>query len=135
MIFRYDFDKRLELLKFRQQAMHYVSIMPEIEYHIFTPDFQAIFGINYYNATKANSHLLNIKLFKLQRDRNKEITSKEQLIPLDDSTLNTFPDIVSSFEDKENEAKIESNDVKSTVDKIINIIRLLYKINGLKVFW
>jgi hypothetical protein len=133
MIFRYDFDKQFDLSKFRNQTLHYISTIDNIEYDIFVRDFQVIFNIKHDSLP---FHNFNIKIFSLKRNNKNEIIQKIKLFPLaEDSILNNCKDIIDLYIDQYCcEANIVSNDFKYTVNKMCNIIKILYKINKLKIF-
>jgi hypothetical protein len=131
MIFRYDFGDKLDLSKFRKQAEHYLSRMPNIQYDIFTKDYY----ISIVAKTEEDSRLqiIYISINDVSRDLG-EITYCKAVVPTNDTRFQGFKDLVALYDPGYTAAVITNYNSKDTTNILCDIIKIVHKINSLKVF-
>jgi hypothetical protein len=132
MLFRYDFGEKLDLSRFKKQAPHYISNMREVTYNLFMPDYKMVVEV----ATPDNStgHIVSLSLFEIKRDGEGEITEEKVIVPLIDTRFREIQSIKDIFKIDHYKAHFDSNNAIDTVEKICKLLKLIHKINNLKVF-
>jgi hypothetical protein len=132
MLFRYDFGKKLDLSRFKKQAPHYILNMREVTYDLFMPDYKMIVEI----ATPDNctGHTGSLSLYDIIRDDDGDIVSEHVIVPLIDTRFREIQSIKDIFKIDHYKAHFDSNNATDTVEKICNLLKLIHKINNLKVF-
>jgi hypothetical protein len=133
MRYRYDFvGDKLDLPKFQKQAAYYIGHMREVNYEIFLKNYKLLVEI----ATPDNctGHIVTLSMHDLKRDSDGDISSEKVIIPLIDTRFKESKIIKEFFVIDNYKAHFESNNVSLTVDKISQLIKLLFKINSLKAF-
>ena len=129
MIFRYDFDKNLDLTKFSKQSQHYISIFEEISYYLFLEKYKFTVDIN-----KKNDYFsAKLCLFDLKRDSVGDIIDSNQILPINDIRFNSLKEIVKIFPD-DHIGLIECENSKEMSDKIIRLIKIVNKLENLKLY-
>lgn len=132
MEFRYDFGEKLDLTRFRKQAIHYMSSMREITYILYLPNYKVIAEIT--TPDNLPGHLVSIYFSEIIRDSSGTIVSDNAIIPLTDSRFKEIKDIQNLFKIDHYKAYMTSYNSAETVNQICNLLRLVHKINRLKVF-
>jgi hypothetical protein len=132
MLFPIHIGEKLDLSKFRRHALHYIANMQEITYHIYLPDFRMIVEIA--SPNNATGHVGSLWLEDITRDKDYEMISSKVIIPCIDTRFKKIKNIRSLFPNDHYKSSIESNSVADTVENICQIIKLISKINKLKVF-
>jgi hypothetical protein len=132
MEFRYDFYEKLDLTKFKKQGAHYIGSMRELTYNFFLPEFKVVAEI--ITPDNSSGHLVTVYFFELVRAKDRTIEAEKAVIPLIDTRFKEIKDIQSLFKIDHYKANFDSNNAKDTVDKLCNLVRLVFKINSLKAF-
>jgi hypothetical protein len=131
MLFRLNFDEKLDLSKFRQHAIHYIGRMREITYHLSLKNHKILLEIASSNDL---DHIITVTFFDLKRDVDGEIIQERVIIPMVDTRFKESNIIKELFPVDNYRGTFESSKVKITVDKICELTKLIHKINYLKVF-
>jgi hypothetical protein len=132
MLFTIHIDEKLDLTKFRKQAMHYIGKMREITYHIYLPNYKVVAEI--VSVEDSSKHLVSMWITELLRDKDKEITGEKVVIPVSDSRFRDIKDVQSIFPIDDYKSLFESSSVLDTVNKICNLTKLAFKINNLLAY-
>ena len=131
MQFRYDFGEKLDLSKLKKQAANYINISSKIEYQFYTKDFKIIFNI------KPDSGLIltTVSVYSLLRDADNEVLHYQNIYFHNDSRFNSFPEIINLFGMYSmDSAQFISKSSEEIIDKMCMLIKVMHKINHLKVF-
>lgn len=132
MLFRYDFDKNLDLSRFNKQAEHYISCMPEVVYNLFVFDYKIIVHISKVEQL----HNMAITLYEIKRDTDGEIISSNVIYPLRDIRFQEMSEIVNMLPDENSEVgHFKCNSPNIIVEKLSSYIKMLNKLNSLKAFF
>jgi hypothetical protein len=129
MIFRYDFDKNLDLVKFSKQAQHYISIFEEISYYLFLEKYKFTVTINKINE----SYISKLCLFDIKRNPSGDIVDSNEILPINDIRFNSLKEIVKIFPD-DHIGVIECSSSKETSEKLIRLIKIVNKLENLKIY-
>lgn len=132
MRFTIQIGEKLDLSKFRKHATHYIGQMREIEYHIYLPDYRII--VKLATPDDSNSHIGSLWIEDLKRDQDNEIIKFHLIFPCLDTRFKEIKDIQIWFPNDEFRSHINSNSTAETADKICRVVKLVHKINGLRVF-
>lgn len=133
MLFSIHIGDKLDLSKFRKQAVHYIGQMREVTYDIYSFDYKMIVACK--TSESSTAHEVTIRIEELKRDADKEITMSSIICPLNDTRFNEIKIIQDIFTIPGSQtAKFSSNSVSHTVDRICSLIKIIHKINGLKAF-
>jgi hypothetical protein len=132
MLFTIQVGEKLDLSKFRKHATHYIGQMREIHYHIYLPDYKVTAELA--TADNETSHIGYLWIEDIKRDQDNEIIECKMIYPSADTRFKESKDIQSLFPGSYWKSLINSNSVTETVDKICRMVKLVHKINGLRVF-
>lgn len=133
MLFHYYFlGDKLDLTKFRKQAIHYMERLRQIQYGLFLPRYKVSVEID--GVDNSTEHMATITLADIVRDEDKNIINILTVYPLLDTRFKESKDIKSIFDINSYRGTFTSASVVHTVDKICSLIKYLYKIENLKVF-
>lgn len=132
MKFRYDFAEKLDLTRFRKQAPHYISLGRESTFELYVSDFRI--NVSVATPDDQNAHTVSLFFEEIKRDPDGEIISARIITPLIDTRFKEIKSIQGLFDGSDYKSHFESNSSALTVDNICNIVRLVHKINNLKVF-
>lgn len=134
MNFRYDFGQKIDLTKFRKQALHYIKASSENSWEFYISDYRICFT----SVRIANeSYTFQLEIQELKRDGDGNISDRINVRPM---TNTKFMDAqcFHVFFDPNNKyqitSSIDSSDVEFIVDSLITAIKYLFKIEKLKVF-
>src|SRR6185436_1755457 len=138
MLVRYDFDKILDLSRFRKQFLHYIPKMmvlniEEVKYHFSLRMFQLSVEIRWIE--NPINHIVKFYISEVLRDGDKEIIAGKNISPLGDTRfqeIKLFKDFFDS--NYATQGLFISYDVLYTVDIVCQIVKFLHKINNLKIF-
>jgi len=132
MLYRYDFGEKLDLSRFKKQAPHYINSMREVTYDLFMPDYKMSVEIS--TPDNSTGHIVSLSLYDLDRDDDGDIIRERVIIPLIDTRFREIQPIKDIFKIDHYKAHFDSNSSVDTVEKIAKLLKLLHKINNLKVF-
>jgi hypothetical protein len=132
MLFRYDFTLPLDLQRFKKQATHYIGQMREVSYDLFLPEYKL--AVEIVGMDNSNSHRMSFWIFEIKRDEEGYIIKDNVIVPLLDDRFKEIKDVQELWINHDYKAHIESNSVVKTVSQICSILKLISKINRLKVF-
>lgn len=132
MIIRYDFGTKLDLSLFQKQATRHIGTMHRLIYHIFVKDYRM--SIDITTPDDSTTHQVIMSISEIKRDTDGEIKNSSAIFPTQDLRFKELRDITNIFPLDSHEAHFESNNVAKTVEELSAIIKIIHKINGLKVF-
>ena len=132
MLFRYDFGEKLDLTKFKKQAIHYIGTMRELTYDLVLPNYKLCVEIT--TPDNVNSHSVLLYFSDIFRDIDKEIIRENIIEPMTDTRFKEMKSIQELFEIDNFKAYFVSHSTSETVEKLSKLIKLLSKLNNLKVF-
>jgi hypothetical protein len=133
MLFSYTFGEKLDLTRFRKQAIHYMGKMDEATYHLYLPHYK----MTVESAKKSNStaHIITITLSDIKRDSDKEITSEWKVVPLLDTRFKDNFDIQNIFTMPPGYGGIfTTSNTEEAVEIICRVLKYIHKLNHLKAF-
>lgn len=134
MLFRYDFDNKLDLSRFTKQAVHYIKSMPEISYQLCVFNFKINSDIT--KISNKDLYDVNMSLFEIKRDEDGEVSKSKTIYPMQDMRFQDMTDIVSLLPDEHSYvANFQTNNPEQIVAKISGIIKMLNRLNKLKAFF
>lgn len=133
MLYRYDFHQKLDLVRFKKQAIFYIGKMTEVIYHFYTLHYKM--HVEIVRSDESTSYFVTISILELERDEDNELVSEVIIIPLIDMRFKEFQEIKDTFQIDNYKAHFDSNSVEMTVDKICRILKIIHKINNLKAFY
>lgn len=142
MLFRYDLTQKIDLSKFKKHSAHYMSKMPDLDIHeliysfalpVFTLSVEVMSTIAPQESKQIT--LLKFSISEIYRDSHSEIVSGGTIYP---ATNNKFKEI-QLFQELFTDINSQygafcSDNIEMCVDKICEMIELLYKIGKLKIF-
>lgn len=134
MNFRYDFANKLDLSKFRKQAIHYSSTQLVNCWEFYLPLHKVEFSTE---LLQRNFFEFKVKIFKLTKDELGDVIQIDKIYPNSDSLFeesecfHIYFNVKSKYAD---EGELLTGDVEYAVDSFINILKYLSKINRLKAF-
>lgn len=124
MYFRYDFDQKLDLSKFRKSAEFYLSTQPSIKYDFYLSDFR----IGAYIQQLANhQHKLELII------EEKLSINYKLLIPSQDDRFKEIK-LFQKFPIDFYQLEEASNSVKQTINTICDFVIFIHKINNIRIF-
>jgi len=140
MLFTYVFGEKLDLSRFRKQAINYISTMRDLSYHLYLPNYKISLEIS--TPDNQNGHLMAATLFHIKRDEDKEITQTTTIFPVIDSRFQEIKAIQDLWNplgygasySNPSRASFTSNNVVELVEKICIILKIVHKIDSLKAF-
>jgi hypothetical protein len=139
MLFTYVFGEKLDLSKFRKQATHYISTIPDVTYHLYLPIYKIHLEVS--TPHTHNGHLITISIFELTRNEKKEIIRSELIHPLVNSCFQDIKAIQDIWMPAPgtnyvpgSRAAFASNSVAESVEKICTVLKIVHKIDHLKAF-
>jgi hypothetical protein len=132
MQIRIEINEKLDLSKFRKQATHYLGQMRELSYHFYLPDYRVT--VESVSPDDTTSHLITLWIEEIQRNSDYEITTCKTIIPIIDTRFKESKIIQELFPYDHYRCSFQSNNTSDTVDKICQVVKLVYKINNLKAF-
>jgi hypothetical protein len=132
MQIRIDINEKLDLSKFRKQATYYLGQMRELSYHFYLPNYRVM--VDSVSTDDTTAHLVTLWIEEIKRDADYEILTGKAVIPIIDIRFKESKIIQELFPNDHYKSSFQSNDVAKTVDKICQLVKLVFKINSLKVF-
>jgi hypothetical protein len=139
MLFTYVFGDKLDLSRFRKQAINYISTIPDVQYHLYLSTYKIHLEIS--TPHTKSGHITTISIFRLKRNENKEIIRSELIHPLIDSLfqeIKAIQDIWSPILGTNyvpgSRTTFTSNSVTESVEKICIILKIVSKVDNLKAF-
>lgn len=135
MLFPYYFlDDKLDITKFSRPATHYIGTMREISFHLFLPHYKITVEIA--GLDNSTAHIATVFFSDIRRDKDGSIVGREEAIfPLLDIRFKDNPDVGAIFTVLDNyRGSFTSSSAKETVDKLCNLIKLVFKLDHLKAF-
>jgi hypothetical protein len=132
MNFRYDFGEKLDLSKFKKQALFYISTQTEVVYSLIVSNFRI--NVTITTPENGNVHQVLISADEQTRDSNGGITCSKVLQLANDIRFKNNKYVIELFQLNEYSAVFKSNCVQTTVDMLCDLVKLFHKINSLKVF-
>ncbi len=133
MLYRYDFNEKLDLSRFRKQAAFYIGKMRELAYDLYLPNYKM--RVEIARIDDSSSHISTIYFYQLERDGDGELVNERIVIPLTDMRFKDLTIVKELFTTDNYKAHYQSSSVESTVDKICAILKIIHKINNLKAFY
>ena len=132
MLFRYDFSKEPDFAALKKQMLHYIRLIKDVTYHFLLKDYRIVTRI-YENSEGRYSIALYIN--DIVRDSDGEIIRHNEIIPLSDVRFKDIHKISYMFcSDLTNEAEFTADAIEPSVDTLISVIKIVSRINRLKVF-
>jgi len=131
MLIRYDFSKEPDLAALKKQMLHYIPLIKDITYHFLLKDYRIVTHIA-ENSESRYSVALYIN--DIVRDAEGEIIKHNEIIPLSDIRFKDIHRISDMFCLDLHEAEFTVDAVEPSVDVLIGVIKIVSRINRLKVF-
>jgi hypothetical protein len=133
MQFRYDFDKKLDLSRFKKQAEHYIGKMNEITYNFYIENYKL--NITIAKVVENSNHSVGLAFYSIDRDADREVIRESAIFPLRNDLFSNITFIKNLFKDESSySAYFISSSVVDTINKICDLLNLLFKINKLLAF-
>ncbi len=130
MNFRFDFQEKLDLTKFKNRLIYSNIDQKECLFNIFLKTF----NINIVFKIDQPYHKIEITIYRLNRNKNDTISNLDVIIPEQNVMLKDIFLFKEIWKPTEFLGQFKSLNINNTVDKVSNIIEILFKIDGLKVF-
>lgn len=134
MKFRYDFGQKIDLTKFRKQALHYIKAHSENkwEFHI------SIYRVFFASVHRGNKmYRFELELQEFEKDNNGDISKCINVRPGLDTKFNEVK-CFHVFYDPNNKYQIvgstNSLDIELIIDSLIYILKYISKVENLKAF-
>lgn len=133
MLFRYDFNSKLDLVRFCKQANYHIGNMRDLTYNIFLPNYKIVIEI--LSTANKSAHYALLFCSDLKRDDDGSIINETIISPMFDSR---FMDI-SFFKELyiynlNYKATFYSDKNDFTIGKISLFIKILFRFEKLKAF-
>lgn len=132
MKFRYDFAEKLDLSRFKKQALHYINVGRESTFELYVNDFKINVEIATFDGQDA--HIASLYFEEIKRDLDGEIISTNIITPMIDLRFKDIENIKHIFDESNYKSHFNYKSTTFLVDHICFIIKLLNKINSLKAF-
>lgn len=134
MLFSYYFlGDKLDLTKFHKQAAYYIGQMSEITYHFFLQNYKIVVEIS--RVDYSTEHVATVYFTNIFRDKDGDIEQEDPIYPMKDNRFKENPDVQLIFTmPDEYRGSVISSSAIWTVEKLSNLLKLLYKIESLKAF-
>jgi hypothetical protein len=132
MEYRLDIGEKLDLTRFRKHASVYIGQMRELTYNLHLPDYKVVAEI--VTPDNCNGHMVTLFFFDIEKDEDGNIVNEKVVIPLTDTRFKEIKEIQNLFTIDHYKTHFDSNSAINTVDKICRLVKLVHKINHLKVF-
>lgn len=132
MHFRFDFGEQLDFSRFKRQAPHYISLAKPLDYDFYLPHYKM--SANIRASENTSGHIVYIRFWEIFKDADGEMDSQRLILPRNDTRFQEISQIKNLFELNSHEAEFESFNSINTVEQICFLIKILFKINNLKVF-
>lgn len=134
MLFTIQIGEKLDLTKFSKQANYYIASLDEVTYHLYLPDYKIVAEIK-AGVLGNSEHLLTLYIAELLRDQDGEIKAHTTIRPLEDNRFKESKIVQDIFDDLHSyKGYVQSSSVAQTVEQICSVIKLVHKINHLKIF-
>jgi len=138
MQLRYDFETSLDLSKFEKQIPVYIHrlnymAMENLLIDVFVKGYKLSFNITSDLDVKSNN--IEISLFEILRNKDGDLTSGTKLIPANDirfADIKVFSDL---FCPNDYSACFVSSDIDLIRERMCTLIKIVHKINKLKMFY
>jgi hypothetical protein len=133
MIFRYDFSKGVDFTAPRKQMLYYIPKLKDVTYHFLLKDYRIVTS---FVENQDSTYTISLHINDIVRDEDGEIVRHNAIIPLSDMRFQNIHKISDMFVSGSHESYFTSNadDIESNVDLLIRIIKIVDRINNLKVF-
>lgn len=135
MNYRYDFGEKLDVAKLQAHISFYIRYEMDMSYELFTKSYKIVVSIS--GMAEHKSHQVSITLHDIKRDDFGTIISVKGINPSLDTRFKEIK-IVKDLFDLPNTflAKAHFNSTKEleTASKIIELLKIIHKIDNLKVF-
>ena len=141
MLFRYDFDNKLDLSRFKKQAAHYIRSMPEITYHLVVNDYKMVFDIRKTKVTSDSAEAADhnfvtaLQIFDLKRDSDHEISESKIVFPMNDPRFQEMEDFIKIFPVDKATGEYLTKNADELIEKMSDFMKMLNKLNRLKAFF
>jgi hypothetical protein len=135
MLFRYDFDNKLDLSRFKKQSLHYIGCMPEVTYQLVVFDYNLTSHIKKIKSEQGINYLSTIQLFDLKRDSENEISESKVILPMNDPRFQEMKDFIEIFSMDKATGEYISETPEHIVNKLSQFIKMLNKLNMMKAFF
>jgi hypothetical protein len=132
MLFRYDVGEKLDLAKFKKQAKYHLSNVRDMTYEFYLTNYKLKVDIG--RATATSDYIADISLFDLKRDAQLEITNETVILPNQDYRFSDIEYIQNLYQTNNWRGEFSTYNVDDAIEKIYNIIKLLFKIDNFKCF-
>jgi len=133
MQFRYDFvGDKLDLSRYTKQAVAYIGAMREVDYSIYFKHYKM--RVEIARLANSSEHAVTVYFFEITRDDAGEITGEKVIIPLIDTRFRESNIIKDLWKIDHYKAHFDSSSSAITVERINQVIKLIYKIENLKAF-
>lgn len=133
MKLRLDFGEKLDLSKFRKQAVFYIRTLPQVNYYLVLPHYEVVAEIIRPEGSQTG-RTVTLSLFELVRDTDGEVIDKKTIVPLIDTRFQELEEIKKLFVIDHYKATFDSSSPNDIVDRVCHLLKLVHKINRLKVF-
>ncbi len=131
MQFRYDFGEKLDLSKFRKQALHYIKSLDNVSYLFVLPQYKVIAEL----IRNGGIHTAYLSVYEISRDKQGEISGATLLTPLLDTRFKEIKIIQEIWQhNPTTEGVIEFNAPPVIINHICDLVKVVHKIFHLKVF-
>lgn len=132
MIFRYDFGKKLDLSKFQQHSIHYITHLKQINYHLFVYNYKLIADV--VKTELDPCYQITVSIYDVIRDADGDVTNSNAIMPLNDLRFKEIKEIVKIFPEDHCKGMFCSDNSNQISDKICNLLKVLSRINKLSLF-
>lgn len=131
MIFRVNFNEQFNLDLWKKQAQHYIAQMQKISYYFYLPNYRI--KVEIVTPRDVNYHTVSILIEDIIYDSDGQITKAIAIDPMINSKFKDI-NIIKDLFTQASVSMFNSNSVDYTANKIYDLIKLLFKIEKLKVF-
>ena len=136
MNIRYDFSAILDLSIMRKQLVYYIGKIPEIKYQIYLNNFYVEIDIlQNVDDTTSTYHEVYLTMYDLKKVAD-IITAKYIISALTDMRFSELKLINSLYDNTTiaSTAHFKSKNITDTIEKLCNLIKLLHRMENLKIF-
>jgi|WetSurMetagenome_2_1015567.scaffolds.fasta_scaffold909084_1 hypothetical protein len=134
MQFRYDFvGDKLDLSRMIKQINRHLIQYDELNYDFYVLGYKIQVNIN-RTADISTTYIVSFTLSELKRDQDGDIFSCNEISVTEDLRFNELSGLIKYYQPLATSGYFESNSITEIINILSGIIKIIYKINNLKVF-
>ena len=133
MDLRFDFNDKIDYNKLKSQNVHHTKINVQLNTTVYLPNYRIIF-MGTHPMDGSNSYTLSISFQDIRKDQNAVLIKADNIFPMNDSRFKEMKLIKELFLEHTHTAIYYSANLAEITNTIVELVKILHKIDHLKAF-